>query len=142
MITLDPQVLLLVIGAVVALLSKYVWDRYLKQTSRVTKQQFDEAIDRLKQECELKRAPCIQARAVNKAHFEDMISRQKSCLEEAFEEEELVAKRRQDTRRALICIMMTQLKLCEAMNQLLPHEAKKLDCTDISKLMIEMGVIE
>ena len=125
------------------LFGKYVWDRYLAQSSRVTRREFDAACKSLRDECSLKRSGCLAERKTNKTYFEGLIKQQAGCLEDAFEEEEIIEKRRSHTRRALLCIMMTQLKICEALNASgLLGEAVKMDCGDISRMMVEMGGIE
>lgn len=137
------QPLLMFVTAVFTLFGKYFWDRFMAQSSRVTRREFDDAMKSVRNECELKRSGCIAERGSNKKYFEGLIKQQAGCLEDAFEEEEMVERRRSQTRRALLCIMMTQLKICEALNASgLLGSNVKLDCTDISKMMVEMGVIE
>jgi hypothetical protein len=133
----------IIITVAATLLGKFFWDRYLSQTSRVTRREFDQRFDAMRQECELKRGNCLGERLSDKHHVEELIKHQSGCLEDALEEEELVAKRRSQTRRALLCIMMSQLKICEALNVSgLLGPNGKLDCGDISRMMVEMGGIE
>jgi hypothetical protein len=116
---------------------KYAWDRWLSQESRITRQEFLAAIKAWSTECELRRSGCLNIRSSNKQYFEKLITDQQHCYEanqrEWEMEEETMYKRRSETRRALVMIMMTQIKICEAL---------KLDCGDLSKMLVEMGAIE
>jgi hypothetical protein len=124
------------IAAVIGFLLKYAWDRWLSQTSRVTRSEFLTAIDHWAKECEIRRNGCLAIRAANKDYFERMINEQSNCYEEAqrvkVEEDELFHRRRAETRKALVLIMMTQIKICEAL---------RLDCTDLGKMLVEMGAV-
>ena len=133
----------LIITAACTLFAKYFWDRYLSQPSRVNRREFDDSLKALRNECELKRSGCIAERVTNKTYFESLIKQQAGCLEDAFEGGEVVEKRRGQTRRALLCIMMSQLKICEALNASgLLGEKVQLECGDITHMMMEMGAIE
>jgi len=140
---LDHPIAVMLLTIAFTLFGKYFWDRYLSQTSRISRREFEQACLSMRSECELKRGGCLAERLANKAHFEGLIKQQAGCLEDAFEDAENVAMRRLQTRKALMCIMMTQLKICEALNAsgvLGVHV--KMDCDDISKLLVEMGGLE
>jgi hypothetical protein len=134
---------MLVFTASLTLFGKYFWDRYLTQEARTSRREFDAAIKALREECALRRSSCQLEAQAGKVYMEGLIKQQAGCLEDAFEGEERIEKRRSQTRRSLLCIMMTQLKICEALNSSgLLGPSSKLDCSDISKMMVEMGVIE
>jgi len=132
----------LFITACMTLLAKYIWDRFLAQSSRVTRSEFDGTVKNLREECDLKRSGCIKERVSNKTYFEGLIKQQAGCLEDAFEDEALIEKRRSITRKSILCIMMSQLKICEALNNSGVLGDHRIDCTDISRMMVDMGVIE
>ena len=140
---LDHQLATLLLTVSLTLFGKYFWDRYLAQSSRITRREFDEALKTLRGECELKRATCFVETKAKNDYIESLISKQAGCLEDAFEDAAISEKRRSQTGHALLCIMMTQLRICEALNASGVLGPKgTLDCSDISKMMVDMGVIE
>lgn len=128
---MDP-VLLALIGVGLGLISKYAWNRWLSQSSRITRQEFLTALDTWSKECEIRRAGCVSIRAANKAHFEQMFNDQKGCINEAYDMVDTTDRKRGEMRRALILIMMTQIKICDAL---------KLDCSDVARMLVDMGAL-
>ena len=138
----DHPVLVLFLTAALAvigtIISRLLYDRYLAPSTRVTRGEFTQEIKRIEEECALKRAPCLQTRANNKAYFEGLIGQQKGFLDDVLEEESTAEKRRTIVGQALACIMLTQLEICSALKKSI---APELDCSSILKKMGEMGVI-
>lgn len=124
------------------LFGKYLWERYFSQASRVTHKEFNDRMAFLEKECELRRSSCVQQRVTNKTYFEELIKAQAGCLDDVIEGEGIEAARRSQTGKILFCIMMTQLSICNALNDSALLGPKRIDCSDISKMMSQMGVIE
>jgi hypothetical protein len=138
----DHPVLIIFLTAALAsvgtIVSRLLYDRYLAPSTRVTRREFTQEINRMEEECELKRIPCIQAQANNKAYFEGLINQQRGCLDDVLEDEATSQQRRTIVGQALACIMLTQLEICSALKKSI---APELDCSSILKKMGEMGVI-
>ena len=131
-IALHPIASMLMAG-IIALLGKFVWDSWLASGSRVTKSVFKDALANLASECKLRREGCLAIRSSNKVHLETLIKQQEDCLEGVVEGEAVLVRRRMETRKALVIIMMTQIKICEAL---------RLDCAELAKMLVDMGSIE
>lgn len=143
MFGVDHPIVLIFISAVVGFILKYVWDRWLSQSSRVTRLDFDEGLKSIRNECVLKREGCINERKSNKTYFETLIKQQADFLGETVEADAVTERRRTQTRHVLLCILITQLKICDALNKsTLLAPGQSMDCDEISKMMIELGVIE
>ena len=130
---LDHPFIIAMLSVVVGFCLKFVWDRWLTQSSRITRQEFTDSIKNLANECALRREACLNTRAFNKAYFEGLISAQGGCIDSAIEVEQEIIKRRVETRKALVLIMMTQIKICEAL---------RLDCGELSRMLVDMGATE
>ena len=129
----DHPFILSLISIVAGFVLKFVWDRWFAQSSRITRHEFKTALETLANECQLRREACVNVRSSNKEYFERLIQEQEGCLESAIEAETAIIKRRVETRKALVLIMMTQIKICEAL---------RLDCSDLGKMLIDMGATE
>jgi len=135
----DNPVVVVLISAIIGFLLKYVWDRWFAQSSRVTKSEFNSALGAMRNECVLKRDNCLLERKANREYFETLIKQQSSFLEDSIEADAVTEKRRTQTRHVLLCILITQLKICDALNKIGEHA---IDCDSISKMMVDLGVIE
>ena len=130
---LDHPIIIAMLSVVVGFCLKFVWDRWLSQTSRITRNEFTTALGVLATECKLRRETCLNTRAFNKAYFEGLITAQGGCIDSAIEAEQEIIKRRVETRKAIVLIMMTQIKICEAL---------RLDCGELSRMLVDMGATE
>jgi len=136
MLLIDHPFVLIFVSSVVGFFLKFAWDRWFAQSSRVTRNEFVEAVNAWRQECELRRAACVSVRTSNKdlflRRFDELDQCRTACTKEREVEEELILRRRAETRRALVLIMMTQIKICEALH---------LDCSDVARMLVDMGEI-
>jgi hypothetical protein len=115
-----------ILAAAVGFAAKYLWDRWFSQSSRVTKK-----------ECELMRSGCTAIREFNKKEFMRLFEEQDKARRDRAEEEDEYCEQRKhirgNTMKMLRVIMMTQLSICSHL---------KLDCSDVSKALVEMGEVD
>ena len=137
MFIVDHYIASAILAAVLGFLVKFVWDRWFSQASRVTREEFLTALNTWARECEIRRTGCMAVREQNKSYFSELIEDQAcnaTTVKEAKKlEDDLTHDRRIETRKALICIMMIQIKMCEAL---------KIDCSDLARMIVEMGGID
>ena len=160
MTVLDHPWVGLLIAMLMGVLGKFIWDRYLSHSSRVTRHEFMQSIQRLEKECELKREGCQQHRFANKAQMESLIKESVGLIRATQAEgssrlnqivldedkaaklalhiEELALARRQEIRQMLLSIMMVQIQICEALNQSGLLKGASLDVKDLRKMMGEL----
>ena len=101
----------LVFAAVLTLVGKYVWDRWLSKSSRVSEDLCDE-----------RRTTCRQALMTELASQKVASKAQFDCGEETMD----------ITSHTLTVVLLTLLKMCNKMD---------IDCAELTKAMVERGLM-
>ena len=117
----------------VTLLGKWLWDRYLSQASRVTRREFEAEMKKHFELCVITRQNCNMMRDQHWEKVQEELQIQTVRLDDMEEAAKILIKRRMDTRRVLIMLLITQQKICDSL---------KIDCGDINKILIDMGLVE
>ena len=117
----------------VTLLGKWLWDRYLSQASRVTRREFEAEMKKHFELCVITRQNCNMMRNQHWEKVQEELQIQTVRLDDTEEAAKILIKRRMDTRRVLIMLLITQQKICDSL---------KIDCGDINKILIDMGLVE
>lgn len=106
---------LLAITAIVTLLGKWVWDRWLSQESRITADT-----------CNQRREACVGRIMAAVEKQSDRLTGGDRCFNEIHDEIKQI-------RGIMSAILYTDLTLCHKMD---------IDCDEITKIMVRHGVME
>lgn len=107
------------IGVVVALIGKFLYDRYFSENSRVTL-----VTCGLRQEaCRKELLAQLKAQDVARDFIEKQRIEDEKCNEDAFT----------TLDQCITVIMMTQMKICEKL---------QIDCGEITKVMVKKGILQ
>jgi hypothetical protein len=115
----NHPLLLAIVGGIIGLVGKYIWDRYLSEQSRVTVVTCALRQEKCRQELLSQLKEQVIAReAESKKREED-----EKCNEDAFT----------TLDQCITVIMMTQMKICEKL---------QIDCGEITKVMVKKGILD
>ena len=124
---------MLAMTVAMTLAGKWIWDRFLSQASRVTRREFEAEFKRHQDLCLSVRTQCNLMQEKQRMKIVEEIGIQNVRLSGSEEADKIIIKRRMDTRRVLIMLLVTQQKICDHL---------KIDCGDINKVLIDMGMVE
>jgi len=131
--TITHPLAMLVITIALTLLGKFLWDRYMSQASRVTRREFEAEMKKHFELCTITRQNCNTLRDQHRDRVAEEIQNQTVRIDNSEEESKVLMRRRLDTRRVMVTILITQQKICDHL---------KIDCGDINKTLIDMGLVE